>query len=204
MDHGNFEVILEVFRMSSSENKIVVNSNSDTAVGGLGIIFLIGFMGCGKTTLGRKLANRLSYPFMDLDHVLEAQAGMTIAQYFAQYGEDAFRKLESTVLKQTDYHEHMVVSTGGGLPCFFDNIEWMNAQGKTVYIKLSPKTLATRLENEKEERPLLREKHGEALVAFIADKLKEREPFYDKATIVTDGLSLTAEKIEKMLTGMIR
>lgn len=190
--------------MSGSENKLVTGNNSETASAKLGVIFLIGFMGCGKTTLGRKLANKLGYPFVDLDHVLEAQVGMTIAQYFGQYGEEAFRKLESAVLKQTNYHEHMVVSTGGGLPCFFDNIEWMNAHGKTVYIKLSPKTLATRLENEKEERPLLREKHGEALVAFIADKLKEREPFYDRATIVTDGLSLTAEKVEKMLTGVIR
>jgi shikimate kinase len=185
--------------MSNSENKLVADNNTDTAPEGLGIIFLIGFMGCGKTTLGRKLANRLGYPFMDLDHVLEAQAGMTIAQYFAEFGEDAFRKLESEVLKQTDYHQHMVVSTGGGLPCFFDNMEWMNAHGKSVYIKLSPKTLAMRLENEKEERPLLREKHGEELIAFIAKKLIEREPFYTKATVVTDGLSLTAEKVEGLL-----
>jgi shikimate kinase len=193
------EALLKVLRMSSSENKLVADNNTDTAPEGLGIIFLIGFMGCGKTTLGRKMANRLGYPFMDLDHVLEARAGMTIAQYFAKFGEDAFRKLESEVLKKTDYHQHMVVSTGGGLPCFFDNMEWMNAHGKSVYIKLSPKTLAMRLENEKEERPLLREKHGDELVAFIAGKLIEREPFYTKATVVTDGLSLTAEKVEGLL-----
>jgi len=137
----------------------------------LGVIFLVGFMGCGKTTLGRKLANRLGYDFMDLDHILEAKEGMTIAEYFAKHGEDAFRRLESEVLKHTRYPEHAVVSTGGGLPCFFDNIGWMNAHGKTIYIKLSPKTLADRLEKEKEERPLLRQHHGEALVAFIADKL---------------------------------
>lgn len=176
-----------------SENNI--KSNFD----GFGIIFLIGFMGCGKTTLGRKLANRLGYDFMDLDHILEAQEGMTIAQYFAKHGEDSFRKLESEVLKKTNYPEYAIVSTGGGLPCFFDNMDWMNAHGKTIYIKLSPKTLADRLEKEKEERPLLRQHHGEALVAFIADKLTEREPFYSKATIIADGLSLTAEKVEEML-----
>jgi len=173
-----------------SENKIE---------NGLGIIFLVGFMGCGKTTLGRKLANRLGYDFMDLDHILEAQEGITIAEYFAKHGEDSFRKLESAVLKETIYPGHAVVSTGGGLPCFFDNMDWMNAHGKTIYIKLSPKTLATRLENEKEERPLLRQHHGEALVAFIADKLIEREPFYSRAIIIADGLSLTAEKVEGLL-----
>jgi shikimate kinase len=171
----------------------------NSASNGSNIIFLIGFMGCGKTTLGRKLASRLGYEFMDLDHVLEAKAGMTIADYFTHFGEDAFRKLESEVLKQTDYPENVVVSTGGGLPCFFDNMQWMNTHGKTVYIKLPPKTLADRLENEKTHRPLLREKHGEALVIFIAEKLAERDPFYSQATIVADGLDLTAQKVEGML-----
>ena len=166
---------------------------------GLGLIFLIGFMGCGKTTLARKLASRLGYMFIDIDHVIEAQEGITIAGYFAKYGEDAFRKLESEVLQQTKYPEHAVISTGGGLPCFFYNMQWMNARGKTIYIRLSPKTLAARLEHEKEKRPLLLEKHGDELVAFIADKLLERDKFYMQATIVADGLSLTAEKAETLL-----
>jgi len=181
--------------MSSKENTLPVSNTP-------GLIFLVGFMGCGKTTLGRKLSARLGYQFIDLDHILEAKEGMTIAEYFKKFGEDAFRKLESEVLKQTAYPEHAVVSTGGGLPCFFDNMDWMNAHGKTVYIKLSPKTLAERLENEKEERPLLREKHGEALVAFITDKLTEREEFYSKASIIADGLSLTAARVETLLTGV--
>ena len=166
---------------------------------GFGLIFLIGFMGCGKTTLGRRLASRLDVEFLDLDHVLEIKAGISIADYFVQYGEDAFRKLESQVLKETHYPEYAIISTGGGLPCFFDNIKWMNAHGKTIYIKLSPKTLADRLENEKIHRPLLRNKHGEQLVNFIAGKLEEREVFYNQANIITDGLSLTAEKVEGLL-----
>jgi shikimate kinase len=165
----------------------------------MGLIFLTGFMGSGKTTLGRKLATRLGYSFMDLDHILEAQAGMTIAEYFSAHGEDAFRKLESAILKQTEYPANAVISTGGGLPCFFDNLDWMNSHGKSVYIKLSPKTLATRLENEKTHRPLLREKHGEDLITFIEEKLAEREPFYNRATLVSDGLSLTAERLEGIL-----
>ena len=167
----------------------------------MGLIFIIGFMGCGKTTLGRKLAGRLGYMFMDLDHILEEQAGMSIAKYFSAFGEDAFRRLESDVLQQGTYPENAVISTGGGLPCFFDNMEWMNAHGKTVYIKLSPKTLANRLEQEKNERPLLQDKHGEALVTFIAEKLAQRESFYNQATVIADGLSLTAEKVEMILRG---
>ncbi|WP_345949468.1 shikimate kinase [Mucilaginibacter sp. PAMB04274] len=162
-------------------------------------IFLIGFMGCGKTTLGRKLAARLGYSFIDLDHVLEEQAGMSIAEYFSSFGETAFRLAEAEVLKNTVYPDHAIVSTGGGLPCFFDNLDWMNANGTTLYIKLSPKALASRLENSREERPLLRDKHGDELVSFIADKLAEREKFYLRAQVVAEGISLTAEKVVELL-----
>jgi shikimate kinase len=165
----------------------------------LGLVFLIGFMGSGKTTLGRKLASRLGYDFIDLDHALEAQEGMSIAEYFSKFGEEAFRRLESKVLKQTPYPAKAVVSTGGGLPCFFDNMEWMKDHGKTIYIKLAPKILADRLKNEKTERPVLQGRHGEDLIKFIGDKLAEREGFYNQASIITDGLSLTAEKVEKIL-----
>ncbi len=165
----------------------------------MGLIFLIGFMGSGKTTLGRKLAARMDYEFIDLDHKLEQQVELSIAEYFTLFGEDPFRKLESEVLKKTVYPENAIISTGGGLPYFFDNMEWMNANGRTVYIKLSPKTLADRLENGKEERPLLQEKHGEALIAFIEQKLGERESFYSQANIIVDGLSLTPEKLEQIL-----
>jgi len=166
---------------------------------GLGLIFLIGFMGSGKTTLGRKLAARMNYEFIDLDHKLEQQVELSIAEYFTLFGEDAFRKLEKDVLRRTPYPENAVISTGGGLPCYFDNMDWMKANGTVVYLKLPPKTLADRLENGKEERPLLQDKHGDALVAFIEQKLAEREGFYSQANIVADGLSLTAEKLESIL-----
>jgi shikimate kinase len=162
-------------------------------------IFLIGFMGSGKTTLGRKLASRMGYEFIDLDHKLEQQVELSIAEYFSFFGEDAFRKLESQVLKKTLYPENVVISTGGGLPCFFDNMDWMKANGKTVYINLAPKTLADRLESGKEERPLLQDKHGDDLVLFIEQKLAEREKYYSQANIIADGLSLTAERLEQIL-----
>jgi shikimate kinase len=166
----------------------------------MGCIFLIGFMGCGKTTLGRKLAARLNYTFIDLDHLLEEQAGMSVAEYFASFGETAFRLAEAEVLKNTAYPENAVISTGGGLPCFFDNMEWMKAKGQVVYIKLSPKTLANRLEHGKEERPLLRDKQGDELINFISTKLVEREAFYMQAQVIADGLNLTADKMVEVLS----
>ena len=158
--------------------------------------FLVGFMGCGKTTWGKKLAAKSGYPFIDLDSILEARTGMTITKYFAAFGEDAFRQLEAEVLKETDYPENVVVSTGGGLPCFFNNMEWMNKYGQTIYIKLSAKTLADRLENGKISRPLLMNKKGDDLIAFISDKLAERETYYLKATKVINGIDPSIEKLE--------
>ena len=168
-----------------------------------GRIFLTGYMGCGKTTLGKKLAARLGCPFIDLDHVLEAQEGITIADYFAAHGEAAFRELESSVLKNTPYADNAIISTGGGLPCFFDHMEWMKAHGQVVYIKLNAGVLASRLENNKDDRPILRHKHGEELIAFINEKLTEREPFYNQANIIAEGISLTAEKVEGLLRPMV-
>jgi len=160
-------------------------------------IFFVGFMGCGKTSWGRKLAAHLGYEFIDLDHVLEAHAGMTIAEYFSTFGEDTFRELESSILKTTEYPENAVVSTGGGLPCFFDHMEWMNANGKTLYIKLTPATLAERLEKGKAKRPVLQNRHGDELIAFITEKLAEREGFYNQATHVIDGINLSVERLEE-------
>ena len=162
-------------------------------------VFFIGFMGCGKTTWSRKLAAKLGYEFIDLDHVLEDKAGMSIAEYFSSFGEDAFRQLESDVLKQTEYAENVVVSTGGGLPCFFDNMNWMNTNGKTLYIKLSPKTLADRLENSKTVRPVLQGKQGDELVEFITGKLAEREGYYLQASHIVEGIDMSVEKLEEAL-----
>jgi shikimate kinase len=162
-------------------------------------IFFVGFMGCGKTTWSRKLAARLNYEFLDLDHVLEEKVGMTIAEYFSTHGHDEFRKLESEILKGTDYPENVVVSTGGGLPCFFDNMAWMNANGQTLYIKLSPKTLAERLDKGKTTRPLIAGLHGDELVTFIAEKLAEREGFYEQATHIVNGIDMSPDMLAEVV-----
>jgi shikimate kinase len=163
---------------------------------GPGLIFLVGFMGCGKTTWAKKLAAKLECDFMDLDHVLEAKVGMSIPEYFTAHGEAAFRQLESDVLKLTEYPANVIVSTGGGLPCFFDNMDWMNSHGKSIYIKLSPKTLGDRLENAKTVRPVLQGKKGEELVTFITEKLAVREGFYNRATFIIEGIDMSVEKLE--------
>ena len=162
-------------------------------------IFLIGFMGCGKTTLGGRLAAKLNYEFVDLDKTLEESAGKSIAEYFKIHGEQEFRKFERQVLQTTYFPENAVISTGGGAPCYFDNIEWMNRNGVTVYISMSPKALAVRLKNAKNERPLLKDLTDEELVEFISGKLQERDPYYLKAKYIVEGINITPEKVIKSL-----
>lgn len=162
-------------------------------------LFLVGFMGCGKTTFGKRLASKLSYDFIDMDKVFEDRAGMSIPEYFAAHGENGFRKKESEILKTTAYPENAVIATGGGAPCFFDNMDWMNENGTTVYINVSPKGLASRLESATDERPVLRGLKGKELEEFIASKLEEREPFYKKALIIAEGLNISPEKFLPLL-----
>jgi shikimate kinase len=155
-------------------------------------IFLIGFMGCGKTTMGKKLAAKLGYAFYDLDHQIEAEMGQTIATYFSAHGESAFRELENTKIKAFDYPEHAVIATGGGTPCYFDNIDWMNAHGLTIYISMPAQALAKRLENGKAKRPLLKGLDTPGLIRFIEQKLDERNPFYNQAQLIVSGIGLNA------------
>jgi len=152
-------------------------------------------MGCGKTTAGKRLANKLGWPFIDLDDRIEEQSGKTIAELFEKDGETIFRELEKKALHSTFDLKHAVISTGGGAPCFFDNMEQMNCNGNTVYIELPPKVLADRLRGAKNQRPLIKGKTDEELLNFITDALEKRSPYYKKAKTTVDGVSLTAESI---------
>ena len=158
-------------------------------------IFLIGFMGYGKSTNGKKLATKLGYDFIDLDHQVEKVAGTSIAAYFSANGETAFRQLESDTLKTMDYPLNSVIATGGGTPCYFDNMEWMNANGTTIYIEMTALALAKRLESGKEKRPLIRDYDEQQLVTFIEGKLEERELFYIQAAITVQGINLTPDDL---------
>jgi len=158
-------------------------------------VFLIGFMGSGKTTIGKKLANYLKYEFIDLDKLIESKAGLSIVNYFELHGEGAFRALERDVLQKSEFPENVIIATGGGAPCFGDNMEWMNKNGVVAYLSLSPKALASRLEHSKIDRPLIRHLKGAELIEFISSKLQEREVFYNQAKYVVSASDLTAERL---------
>ncbi len=161
-------------------------------------VFLIGFMGCGKSRRGKELAAQLGWSFVDLDAEIEKVADISITQYFAQYGEPAFRKLESEILRAYNFANNSVIAVGGGLPCFYSNIEWMNAQGITIYLKMRPEALISRLGN-RDKRPLIKGMDDKTLLHFIREKLQERSPFYEKAAITVEGLNLTtADLIRKL------
>jgi shikimate kinase len=162
-------------------------------------IFLIGYMGSGKTTAGKKLAQKLGFEFIDLDTLIEQQQGKTIAELFNEEGEPRFREIEKQVLHSTFNTHNAVISTGGGAPCFFDNMEQMNHHGKTIYIELEPKTLVDRLRQAKQERPLIKDKTDEALLAFVEEALEKRSPFYQKAQATVKGINLKVDDLEKTL-----
>jgi shikimate kinase len=153
-------------------------------------IYLIGFMGSGKTTAGRKLASLLGWAFIDLDRKIEEYAKMTIPEIFSQHGEAWFRQTESDLLKSLGSESGAVISTGGGAPCHGDNMSYMLETGLTVYLKLAPAQLLSRLSNAREERPLLKGMKGEELLGFITEKLTLRESWYGKAELIVDGFDL--------------
>jgi shikimate kinase len=144
-------------------------------------IFLIGFMGSGKTLVGGELAAQLNSHFIDLDHLVETREGRSITEIFAESGEAYFRQKESLALQSLLLHGNAVIATGGGTPVFFDNMQWMNKNGLTIYLQADPEILFRRLLNERNHRPLLQAKSPEELKTFIAQKLTEREPVFRTA-----------------------
>jgi len=151
-------------------------------------IYLTGFMGAGKTWVGRALASQLNFRFLDLDEWLEAGEGKTVASIFSEAGEPAFRKLEAEYLRATARFSNTVIATGGGTPCFFENMDWMNHNGITVYLQASPVLLAARLRSEKESRPLLAGLDDGELPLFIQKKISDRAVFYQQAHLQLEVL----------------
>ncbi|MDR0363742.1 MAG: shikimate kinase [Bacteroidales bacterium] len=158
-------------------------------------IFLIGFMGSGKSSIGKKLAKLLQYDFIDTDKHIELSAGKSITNIFSQEGELFFREQERELLRKLNEQENIVVSTGGGMPCYKDNVVIMNKMGVTIYLKSTPKLLANRLIKRQNERPILRSVSQKDLDKFIATLLPEREKYYEQADFVLSVYNLTASDI---------
>jgi len=159
------------------------------------LIYIIGFMGSGKTTAGKKLASLLGWTFIDLDRKIEEEAKMTIPEIFSQHGEAWFRQAESDILKGLGSEAGAVISTGGGAPCHADNMSFMLGTGLTIYLRLSPAQLVSRLSNAREERPLIKGMKGEELLGFITAKLAEREKWYTQAELIIDGFDLDIDNL---------
>ena len=149
-------------------------------------IILIGYMGSGKTTVGKALSKETGMMFYDLDWYIESRMRKSVSQIFAEKGEDGFRKIEYNMLHEVAEFEDVIISCGGGTPCFFDNMDYLNQQGDVVYLKATPETLYKHLLMAKVERPLLKDKSPEELIAYITEHLKGRAPFYEKAKHVLD------------------
>ncbi|MBL0047787.1 MAG: shikimate kinase [Bacteroidetes bacterium] len=158
-------------------------------------VFLIGFMGSGKSKKGRKLATQLGFEFVDMDEWVEKQAGKSIPQIFQEMGEDYFRTLEFEALLKISQKSNVVVSTGGGSPCYFNAIDKMNENGISIYLKGSPAFLRERLLESKKKRPLIENLNAEELLRFIEAKLTERATVYQKATYTVEALGLRTKEL---------
>jgi shikimate kinase len=159
-------------------------------------IIIIGYMGAGKTTVGKALSRALGIPFYDLDWYIESRMRKTVSQIFAEKGEEGFRRIEYNMLHEVAEFENVIISCGGGTPCFFDNMDYLNSQGETIYLKATPEVLYKHLRMGKTERPLLKNKTPEEMQRFITEQLQQREPYYSKSRHTLDvNLLDTYEKI---------
>jgi shikimate kinase len=163
-------------------------------------VYIIGFMGSGKSTAGKKLASSLGWHFVDLDKEIEAREGRSIAEIFAADGETCFRRIEAEALITLNIDSDTVISAGGGTPCYFKNMEFMLGSGLVVYLKMTPGQLTSRLEGVNEQRPLISKLAHNELYHSISDRLTEREKYYLMAPIIIEGIDLDI----KILSGIVK
>jgi shikimate kinase len=158
-------------------------------------IYLLGFMGSGKTTHGKTIARMMGYDFVDMDKWIEETTGLTVPEIFNTQGEPWFREQERRAIVELSKRERVVIATGGGAPCHGDNMELMKQSGLTIYLKLSPEALLSRLKVSKNKRPLLEGKSEEEMRQTIKEMLHQREPFYNNADMIIDGLERVTERV---------
>jgi shikimate kinase len=167
-------------------------------------IFLLGFMGSGKSTAGRKLAIRLHWSFIDLDKKIEQIAGMKISDIFTYKGESVFREIETKTLQGLSDISNAVISTGGGTPCFGNNMDFMLENGLTIYLRMTPDALEQRLLKSKGERPLLKGISSDDLKDYIVRKLEEREKWYMKALMVIERDEMDISALHSIVRKFIK
>ena len=162
-------------------------------------IYIIGYMGAGKTTAARRLAQCLGWEVADTDALFEEKYKISVCDFFNKYDEPLYRKLESEVLKETENLENVVVSTGGGTACYFDNIDWMNQHGLTVFLRISEKAVVNRLLHAKRKRPLAEGKSETELTAFVNQHYSSRLPFYEQAKITVKAEDLDLDNLIQLI-----
>ena len=162
-------------------------------------VYLVGYMGSGKSTVGESLAKALGIPWIDLDSEIESKYKISIAGFFSKYGETAFREVEHKILANISLTPKAVISTGGGVPCFHNNMELMNTTGITIYLEVSPETILARIGPNARKRPLFLQMNGENILQKIAAHLSMREPYYRQAQITFDGTDPDIEALKNFI-----
>ena len=162
-------------------------------------IFIVGYMLSGKSTIGKQLAKRLNYTFIDTDKEIERHYKLSVSDVFKKYGEEVFLTLEKQMINTLKEEENIVISTGGGFVCFNDNMKWVKENGISIYLKLTPEAIISRHKVAKRPRPLLQNKTDEELLNFIKQTLKEREVYYQQSDFIFNALSVKPEEIIKII-----
>ena len=162
-------------------------------------IYIVGYMGAGKTTAARHLASHLGWEVVDTDALFEEKYKISVCDFFNKYDEPLYRKLESEVLKSTENLDNVVISTGGGTACYFDNMEWMNQHGLTVFLRISQTAVVDRLLHAKRKRPLAEGKTESELTEFVNRHYTARLPFYERAKITVKAENLDLENLIKQI-----
>ena len=157
-------------------------------------------MGSGKSYWGKAIAKAHEMPFFDLDAQIEHDEGRSIAQIFMKGGEETFRVCEAKCLRSLiDKEESMILSTGGGTPCFYDNMSWMNAHGITIFLQAPPAYIVKNVSAEKAHRPLISDLTNNELLLFADKKMKERLPFYSQAHYTLNAKTANIQSIREVL-----
>ena len=166
-------------------------------------IYIVGYMGAGKTTAARRLAQRMGWEVVDTDALFEEKYKISVNDFFNKYDEPLYRKLESEVLKATESLDHVVVSTGGGTACFFDNMDWMNQHGLTIFLRISPQAAVDRVIHSRHKRPLVEGKSEEELTEFVSQHYASRLPFYEQARITAKSEDFDIERLMEAIKDIL-